>query len=157
LTWPQAAALAAGALLFNAMLLPRLGGTRLYRPADHARGFPLGILLYPLAVLGLILVFRARLDIAAAAWAILAVGDGTAPLIGRHGQRRLPWHPDKTVAGTTAFAILGGLGGVALAWWTRPAEVPLAFAIAAPLLAAAAAALVESIPIRLDDNISVPI
>jgi uncharacterized protein (TIGR00297 family) len=41
----------------------------------------------------------------------------------------------------------------------RPAVTPmppLAFAILAPLAAALAAALVETIPIRLDDNISVP-
>ena len=45
---------------------------------DEARGFPLGILLYPLSVLLLILVFHARLDIVAAAWGILACGDGAA-------------------------------------------------------------------------------
>ena len=50
LTWWQAAAMAAAALLFNLLVLPRIGGRRLYRPVDEARGFPLGILLYPLAV-----------------------------------------------------------------------------------------------------------
>ena len=58
LTWWQAALCAVAALTFNAFVLPRLGGRRFYRPADTARGFPLGILLYPLAVLLLILVFR---------------------------------------------------------------------------------------------------
>ena len=51
LTWWQAALLAAFALVFNALVLPHVGGRRLYRPVDQARGFPLGILLYPLAVL----------------------------------------------------------------------------------------------------------
>ena len=51
LTGWQAAALAATALFFNLLLLPRIGGTRLYRPVDHARGFPMGILLYPFSVL----------------------------------------------------------------------------------------------------------
>src|SRR5438045_9605883 len=83
LTWWQAAALAGTALLFNALVLPHIGGRRLYRPIDHARGFPLGILLYPLSVLLLILVFPSRLDIVAAAWAILALGDGTATLVGQ--------------------------------------------------------------------------
>src|SRR5205085_7499935 len=83
LTWWQAAALAGIALAFNLLLLPRLGGRRLYRPIDHARGFPLGILLYPLSVLLLILIFPSRLDIVAAAWAILALGDGSATLAGR--------------------------------------------------------------------------
>src|SRR5690242_12527175 len=102
LTWWQAAALATIALAVNAVVLPRIGGRRLYRPADHARGFPLGILLYPIAVLALILVFPRRLDIVAAAWAILALGDGAATLIGRrvtgnaerakHAQKtHLPW------------------------------------------------------------------
>ena len=56
LTWPQAAALAALAFLFNWGLLPRVGGKGLWRPAEHDRGYPLGILIYPLSVLGLILV-----------------------------------------------------------------------------------------------------
>src|SRR5438045_5857335 len=46
LTWWQAAALAACALAFNVVALPRVGGRRLYRPADEARGFPIGIVLY---------------------------------------------------------------------------------------------------------------
>jgi uncharacterized protein (TIGR00297 family) len=160
LAWWQAALLAAFALVFNAVLLPRIGGRRLYRPVDEARGFPLGILLYPLAVLTLILMFPSRLDIVAAAWAILALGDGAATLVGRAVRSApLPWNRDKSIAGTAAFIGLGAIGGVALAWWTRPAIDPqpsLTFTIVAPILAAVAAAFVETIPVRLDDNISVP-
>src|SRR5262249_62269177 len=83
LTWWQAAALAGFALLFNALALPRIGGRRLYRPVDEARGFPLGILLYPIAVLLLILIFPARLDIAAVAWAILPFRHGSPTLVRR--------------------------------------------------------------------------
>ena len=83
LTGWQAAALAATALFFNLLLLPRIGGTRLYRPVDHARGFPMGILLYPFSVLLLTISFPSRLDLVAAAWGILAFGDGFATLIGR--------------------------------------------------------------------------
>jgi uncharacterized protein (TIGR00297 family) len=184
LTWWQAAVLAVVALVFNLLLLPRVGGRQLYRPIDVARGFPLGILLYPLSVLLLILTFPSRLDIAAAAWAILAVGDGMATLVGHaattinaenaeHAENtfaavsarsavkrgRLPWNPDKSVAGTTAFIVFGGCAGVALAWWVRPAVTPpppIAFTVIAPLVAAIAAAFVESIPVKLDDNLSVP-
>ena len=49
--------------------------------------------------------------------------------------------------------------GVALATWTRPAIAsppPTAFVIIAPIIAAVCAAFVETIPVRLDDNISVP-
>src|SRR5204863_3164210 len=79
----QASALAAAALVFNLLALPRLGGRRLYRPADVARGFPLGILLYPIAVLLLTVIFPSRPDITAAAWGVLAFGDGAATLVGR--------------------------------------------------------------------------
>jgi uncharacterized protein (TIGR00297 family) len=160
LTWWQGAALAAFALMFNLLVLPRIGGRRLYRPVDAARGFPLGILLYPLAVLLLILVFSSRLDIAAIAWAILAFGDGAATLVGRRtGGRRWSWNSDKTIAGTIGFVVFASLGGVVLAWWTRPNVDPLPslwFVVAAPIAAAILAAAVETIPARLDDNISVP-
>jgi len=188
LTWWQAAALAAFALAFNVVALPRVGGRRLYRPVDEARGFPLGILLYPLAVLLLILIFPSRLDIVAAAWGVLAFGDGAATLVGQaittinaapaqyaeesgsassessavsafSRRRSLPWNAEKTVAGTAGFIVFGGLGAIALAWWVRPHVVPmppLAFTIVAPLAAAIAAAFVETIPVRLDDNVSVP-
>ena len=160
LTWWQAAALAATALVFNLAVLPHIGGRRLYRPVDEARGFPLGILLYPLSVLLLILIFSTRLDIVAAAWGILAFGDGMATLVGRRiGGPLWPWNHEKTIAGTIAFAVCGGIGAVALAVWTRPAVVPLPswrFELVAPLAAALVAALVETIPVRLDDNVSVP-
>jgi uncharacterized protein (TIGR00297 family) len=161
LTWWQAIALAAFAVVFNVLILPRIGGRRLYRPIDEARGFPLGILLYPLAVLGLILAFSKRLDLAASAWAILALGDGTATLVGRGiASPTLPWNREKTVSGTLAFIIFGALGGVALMWWMRSTIEPppsLTFVLVAPVVGAITAAFVETIPIRLDDNISVPV
>ena len=159
LTWKQAAALAVIAFLFNLLVLPRIGGRAMYRPADHARGFPLGILLYPVSVLTLIAIFPSRLDIVAAAWGILACGDGAATLVGRNARGPLSWNSDKTIAGTTAFVVCGAVAGVGLAWWTRSAITPaptMAFTLVAPVVAALAAALVETIPIRLDDNISVP-
>jgi uncharacterized protein (TIGR00297 family) len=72
----------------------------------------------------------------------------------------LPWNPEKTLAGSLAFAVAGAAAGTALCWWTRPAVSPLPslwFALGAPVVAAVAAAGVESMRIRLDDNISVPI
>jgi uncharacterized protein (TIGR00297 family) len=72
---------------------------------------------------------------------------------------RLPWNRDKSMAGTAAFIACGGVAGVALAWWTQggmASPPPLAFIVAAPLAAAVVAAFVETIPVRLDDNISVP-
>ncbi len=161
LTWWQAAACAAAALAFNLLLLPRLGGRALYRPVDAARGYPVGIVVYPLVVLVLSLALPRRLDIVAAAWGMMAVGDGAATLIGRHSRGpRLPWNRDKSVEGTAAFILLGSAAAILLAWWTRPAVHPaphLLFVIGAPVVAGIVAGLVETIPVRLDDNISVPV
>lgn len=157
LPWWQAVALASAAIAFNLFVLPRIGAA-LYRPGDRERGLH-GILFYPLAVLILLMVFPTRLDIVAAAWGILAIGDGLATLAGRAvGGRRWPWNRDKTIAGSTAFAIGGACAGVLLAWWCRPAVTPapsIVFILVAPVVAAVIAALVETVPARLDDNLSV--
>ena len=157
LPWWQAIVLAAGALVFNLFVLPRIGAG-LYRPGDRERGVH-GIIYYPLAVLLLLVAFPTRPDIVAAAWGILAIGDGLATLAGRAiGGARWPWNRDKTVSGTLAFAAGGAAAGVLLAWWCRPAVVPpppILFIVVAPVAAAIVAALVETIPVRLDDNLSV--
>ena len=159
ITWQQTAALAATALLFNAFVLPRVGGRAIFRPGE-ARGVPAGILFYPLAVLLLVVIFRSRLDIVAAAWAILALGDGAATIAGRRfGRTPLPWNAGKTWVGTATFMMAGGAAGVFFAWWTQPAldrPASAAFVFGAPIVAAIVAALVESMPVRLDDNLSVP-
>jgi len=114
LTWWQAALCAVTAFLFNLFVLPRVGGASLYRPSDAARGYPLGILFYPLSILVLILAFPRRPDIVAAAWGILAFGDGAATIVGTRTQgRHLPWNPDKTFAGSLAFIMAGWLAGTA--------------------------------------------
>jgi hypothetical protein len=98
ISWPQALALAGGALIVNLFLLPHFTA-QLYRPGDRARSLH-GIVYYPLSVVILLLLFPRRLDIVAAAWGILAAGDGIATLAGRAiGGARWAWNPDKTVAG----------------------------------------------------------
>ena len=157
LTWWQAIALAVTALAFNLLVLPRIG-QGLYRPSDSR--FAAGIILYPLAVLLLLLCFPKRPDIVAAAWGILAAGDGMATLAGRAMPiARLPWNRDKSYGGLIAFILCGGAAAIALAIWTAPAVSPvpcLTFLVVAPLAAAVVAALVETIPVGLDDNLRVP-
>ena len=160
LSWWQAALMAGVAILFNLLLLPRLAGSTIYRPTETARDPATGLVLYPIAVLILILTFPQRLDIVAAAWSILSFGDGFATIVGRHATTRLPWNRNKSPAGTIAFVVAGGLAGIALAAWTRPVVSPApswTFIVLAPLAAAVVAALVETIPVRLDDNLSVPV
>ncbi len=158
LDWWQAALLALVAVLFNVLVMPR-AGNMIYRPADRVRRYAPGVVLYPVAVLLLVVIFPARPDIAAAAWGIMAFGDGMACLVGKRlGGPRIPWNRDKSLAGSTALFICGGTAGAVLAWWCRPPALPpdLWFPLGASFVAALAAALVETMPVRLDDNVSVP-
>jgi uncharacterized protein (TIGR00297 family) len=155
----EAMILAGGAVAFNLYALPRLAGT-LYRPGEVRRRLRSGIVLYPFAVLLLIVAFPDRRDIVAAAWGVLAFGDGMATLVGRRSSgARIPWNPEKSIAGSVAFIVFGGAAGSFLCWWCRSTIVPPPypwFSLWIPWLAAVVAAAVETIPIRLDDNISVP-
>src|SRR5262249_30216282 len=149
------------AFLFNWMVLPRLGGRRLWRQPEHAKGYPLGILIYPLAVLGLILVFHADLWIAATVWGVLAVGDGMASLVGQALRGRgLTWNRGKGWIGLASFVICGTIGASILYVWTL--RQPLSDWHAAPALGLTLPltlllALVETIPTTLDDNLTIPL
>ena len=98
-TWWEAAILAGVAVAINAHALHRLPGWSLYRESERGRRYLSGVTLYPLAIAVLILVLPARLDIVAAAWGILAFGDGMATVVGRrvrgaarfHGTRPSRW------------------------------------------------------------------
>ena len=161
LSWPQAAAMAALAFVFNWQVLPRIGGRALWRPGDAERGYPAGILIYPLSVLGLILWFHDELWKAAAIWGLLAAGDGMASILGQAlGGPRLPWNDAKGWVGSIGFVVFGGAAAAGLIVWTLglPAAAlfsPRVLALALPL--AVVCALVESMPTRLDDNFTVPV
>lgn len=157
--WWQAAALALIALAFNVLLLPSVNRS-VFRPGDLDRVMRSGIAIYPLSVLTLILCFPERPDIVAVSWIVLAVGDGLATMVGAHVRTAaLPWNRAKSVGGLLAGAIGAAIAGVAIAVWTAwgmSAPPPQWFLIVAPVAAAIVAALVETAPIRLNDNISVP-
>ena len=160
---PQAAALAGAAFVFNWQVLPRIGGRALWRSTEQERGYPRGILFYPLSVLALILYFWSSLWMAAALWGVLAFGDGMATFLGQSvGGPRLPWNRDKGWAGFLAFVIFGALGSAFLIAWTTRLPLDL-FAWHAPrtlgvaLVTTLACALVESLPTTLDDNLTIPL
>jgi uncharacterized protein (TIGR00297 family) len=153
-----AALLGASAVLFNLFLLPRAGGRNLWRDTEHEVGSSLGMVLYPVSVLLLILVFWRRLEIAAAAWGILAFGDGFATVFGMaFGRSKLPWNPRKSWVGSVSYALFGGLAAGVLLVWTAPQHgYSWAFALTCGFLAAVLAAALESMPQGLDDNLGVP-
>jgi uncharacterized protein (TIGR00297 family) len=158
LTWWQAALLAVAAVLFNLFVLPRVASA-VFRPGDLDMPVKSGIVIYPLAVLALVLAFPTRPDIVAAAWGVLAAGDGFATLVGAHARTpALSWNPVKSAGGLAAFIGFGAAAAIGLAMWTDADRHGLArwWLVAAPALAAIVAGFIETVPIRLNDNISVP-
>ncbi|MGQ0721676.1 MAG: DUF92 domain-containing protein [Candidatus Eiseniibacteriota bacterium] len=157
---PWGAVAVAGAfVMHNRWLLPRWGAT-LLRPGER---WPWGgVHLYPLAVLVAVVVFLGRPELAACIWGVIAFGDGAAALVGRAvGGARLPWNPEKTWAGTTAFVVSGAIGGGALTAFVsvRSPEGAMTFAAACvpAALAAVSAAAVESLRTRWNDNATAPL
>lgn len=156
LSWPQAAGVAAAAVLFNRYVLPTLV-PRLRRESEHAHPWTSGLVLYPLSVLALVLVFRDRLDVVAGAWGVLAAGDGMATLVGRSVRSGpLPWNTDKSIAGLVAFVACAAPAALGLLLWTTEGSMSTHVVIVC-CLAALVAGLSETLPIRMDDNITVPL
>jgi uncharacterized protein (TIGR00297 family) len=162
LTWVQAAGCAVLALLFNVLILPRLDVDLHKRPAAGPREAAspsvwTGIVLYPISVLALILLYRRSLHIVGAVWAIMALGDGMASVVGE-GLRgpAVPWNREKTWSGFLGFIAFGTVGAYVLTRWVSP-SIPVDQAIRVCIATAVVGALVETAPIRLDDNLTVPL
>lgn len=162
LAWWQAAGVALLATLYNGFLFGRVHGTRIFRETERADGFPRGLVYYPLSIFVLLVVFRDQLVIVGAVWAVMALGDGFATLVGRRARGgRIPWNPRKSWAGTFAFLVAGSLGASALSWFLSArtltgVEAPLVTLVVASVLATLAAALLESVETGVDDNLVVP-
>ncbi|HJW93041.1 MAG TPA: DUF92 domain-containing protein, partial [Thermoanaerobaculia bacterium] len=148
LTWQECAVIAFLATLSNWFLLHRLVGRGVAR---HERGWDWGIVLYPFCVLLLILVFQDESVFIAIPWTVLAFGDGFATLIGkRFPIRPLPWNSEKSLGGTIAFVLIGSAAAYATAVFFHYDNIVVALA------AAVVAAIVESLPLHINDNITVP-
>jgi len=148
--WRWAALVAAAFVVINWFLLHRVVGKSVSR---HTRGTDAGLVLYPAAVCGLIVVFNWHIEIAAVAWVLLAFGDGFAGLIGRAMPiAPLWWNRDKSWGGILGFLVFGGAAAYATTFFfdhQPPVE--------ALLLAIFAAAIAESLPMGVDDNIVIPV
>lgn len=149
------------AFLFNWLVLPRLTKRQLERDHELARGYSLGILLYPAVLFLLSLVFFNVQVFLVVAWSAMAFGDGLAGLVGSSvGGPKLAWNRDKSWAGFAAFAILGT--ALTFGWlYLLPQATLLDGTPQRWLVAVAsgclAAAWVETLPGTVDDNLVVPI
>jgi uncharacterized protein (TIGR00297 family) len=173
LTCKQVAGCAILLLLFNTLILPWLDvdvskhasaaeGTGAPVSAGHPCPAPTintrtGIVLYPISVLALIALYHNHLHIAAAAWAIMALGDGMATVVGEALRGPvLPWNWQKTWPGFISFAVAGTVGAYLLTRWIAP-EIPPPRTLTVCAAASLLGAVLESIPIPLDDNVTVPL
>lgn len=174
----EAAACAAAAFLLCGILaLVRSRRAGSVSEEEGRRGSS-ALLSYSFAVLGLILVFRGRLELAAAAWALTAFGDGMATVAGvtLRGPR-LPWNPAKTWWGFLGFALYGTCTSALLIRWVQhgraegvgaigasflgspsaPLWSDLTFLVLGCAAASVAAALAESLDAGVDDSLLVSV
>jgi dolichol kinase len=104
-----------------------------------------GSMYYVLGVLFALGLLRNNSAEAISVIIILALGDSLATYIGRHyGKHKLPWNGDKTIEGSLGFA-----AGAICSLLVLPTPITI--------LAVISSTAIESLPIRLDDNIILPI
>jgi uncharacterized protein (TIGR00297 family) len=148
--WRWAVVVCLAAAAGNWLILHRLVGRWVSR---HERGWDWGIVIYPLAVGVLIATFNWHVELAAVAWVLLAFGDGFATVVGRAlPVAPLPWNRAKSWGGLIAFILFGGAASFGIAAWFGMMD-SLTTAI---VVATLAAALAETLPLGVDDNITVP-
>ncbi len=108
-------------------------------PGRGALGFFFG----SLAVL---LLFGARIEVACAAIIILALGDSFSTLTGkRFGRHKIFYNPDKSVEGSIGGLVPAFIGAMV---FVSPETA---------LLGAFTGMAVESLPLKIDDNITIPV
>lgn len=141
-------------ILFNLFVLPLLFPSIMRGVTGDRRG----VVFYPIAVTALVVLFPHDLAVVAGAWAILSFGDGMATLIGRLGHPMpLRWNPKKTSQGTLACFVFGGWTCFVAMMGVDPGlrENWELWAIAS-IIAALFAAWIESLPLPINDNLTVP-
>ena len=128
---------------------------RVSRPGEE--NFYSTTLGYAAAVLGTMLLFPSNVEFAMVVVILIAFGDGFAYICGkRFGRRKLPWNPDKSWAGTIGFVVFAA-PIASLAFWmeAQNPDVPFLLAAICCTIASVAAALAESWPTGLTDNLRV--
>ncbi|GAB4140827.1 MAG: hypothetical protein Tsb009_10370 [Planctomycetaceae bacterium] len=122
----------------------------------------MSVLGYAGSVLAMLLLFPADVELGLTVLAILAFGDGAATFFGRLFRGpRLPWNPNKSWSGLMGFLVVGTIAASVIYWGEThnlEATTPGVSFFTAFLYAAitvTVAALAESMPSRMNDNIRV--
>jgi dolichol kinase len=150
------------ALAHNVFLLPRYARV-LWREPDHRRGYSPGVIAYSVTLVLLSAVYWNRPDVGAAGWGVLAFGDGMASLAGGFLRGpKLPWNDEKSWSGFIAFFLFASAASFLLSSFVRSrvAALPPSSTeqiLLASLVAAMVGAVVESLPLPFDDNLTAPL
>jgi phytol kinase len=149
------------ALVVGLGLLIFLNFRRIARQGRHDDRLP-AVVGYAGSVLLTLLIFPAQAELGLTVLGVLALGDGSATLGGMLlGGPTLPWNPRKTWSGSLCFVLVGGLLASVIYWGethnleAQTPGVSFATALACGIPAALAGAIVESLPLRINDNIRV--
>ena len=111
---------------------------------------------YMVPIVAALLLLPGRAEFGLMTLQILALGDGSATLGGMLlGGRRLPWNRSKTFSGLLCFTIVGSLAATYSFWGEARPGVPIGTAYLICGVAALCAGIVESLPIRSNDNLRV--
>lgn len=112
------------------------------RPEELA-SYILPPVYFALGILISLLIFPQPIGFAAIA--VLTLGDGASNIAGSLGHKRLPFNSKKTLEGTISGFLLGFLGAVI---FVSPLSA---------LVGAAVGALLEALPLPINDNLTVPV
>jgi dolichol kinase len=120
------------------------------------QGWVCSVVSYAVITLGLLMALPSQPELGLVVTIIIAFGDGSATLAGMLARgRKLPWNNAKSWVGLVAF-LLCSIPLATLVYWgeSRPG-VSFQVALACVVPAALAAALAETLPTRMNDNIRV--
>lgn len=105
-----------------------------------------GTLSFFFGSLLVLIIFGSNIEIASASIIILALGDSFSTITGiRYGRHKIPYNQDKSIEGTIGGFIPAFIGATA---FVSPMTA---------LLGAFIGMAVESLPMKTDDNITIPV
>ena len=146
------------AAVLLAILIPGYFAIRFHRSytRSDSESWAPALVGYVLPLSVLFLAFRGHLEIGLAVACIIAFGDGCATLMGMaFGRRKLPWNRKKSWVGLVSFVLGASTMGTLIYWLEATPVIPVAMVAMVIVPAAMACALLESIPSRWNDNITV--
>ena len=124
------------------------------RPGERTVSVAMGC--YAICVIALLVAFPHHLELGMTVLAVLSIGDGAAGLVGMTLKGpKLPWNVQKTFSGTLGFVVFGAPVASGAYWINSYPGVTWMTALTVGTITCVVAALAESWPSRINDNLRV--